>query len=208
MTSTCPGPEDCVCMCCFVLLTRYWVPRFLWVHRPQTIWGGRILTLHHNYVAGYTGPLLFLFERGKKKKEKENPKEKDPHCSQENCLTGIVTSLDSSGSSRLIPRVLSHEQDGPHNHNSRNCIRIVRERGRRVIQKMLWGKHNQKTIWKFYYARAQQQQQTPSCNMRDVVGRKRRIVREACRADCPVQAGSAVLERWPQVCCARSRLNY
>jgi len=26
-------------------------------------WGGRILTLHLNYVAGYTGPLLFLFER-------------------------------------------------------------------------------------------------------------------------------------------------
>jgi len=26
-------------------------------------WGDRILTLHLNYVAGYTGPLLFLFER-------------------------------------------------------------------------------------------------------------------------------------------------
>ena len=26
-------------------------------------WGGQILTLHLNYVAGYTGPLLFLFER-------------------------------------------------------------------------------------------------------------------------------------------------
>ena len=26
-------------------------------------WGGRILTLHLNYVAGYTGPVLFLFER-------------------------------------------------------------------------------------------------------------------------------------------------
>jgi len=26
-------------------------------------WGVRILTLHLNYVAGYTGPLLFLFER-------------------------------------------------------------------------------------------------------------------------------------------------
>jgi len=29
---------------------------------PQTTWGGRILTLHLNYVASYTGPLLFLFE--------------------------------------------------------------------------------------------------------------------------------------------------
>ena len=26
-------------------------------------WGVRILTLHLIYVAGYTGPLLFLFER-------------------------------------------------------------------------------------------------------------------------------------------------
>jgi len=26
-------------------------------------WSFRILTLHLNYVAGYTGPLLFLFER-------------------------------------------------------------------------------------------------------------------------------------------------
>ena len=30
--------------------------------RPVT-WGDRILTLHLNYVAGYTGPLLFLFKR-------------------------------------------------------------------------------------------------------------------------------------------------
>jgi len=29
----------------------------------QGTWGCRILTLHLNYVAGYTGPLLFLFER-------------------------------------------------------------------------------------------------------------------------------------------------
>ena len=33
------------------------------VDRPQTTWGGRILTLHLNYVAGYTDPLLFLLER-------------------------------------------------------------------------------------------------------------------------------------------------
>jgi hypothetical protein len=26
-------------------------------------WGVRILTLHLNYVAGYTSPLLFLFEQ-------------------------------------------------------------------------------------------------------------------------------------------------
>jgi len=30
---------------------------------PQTTWGGWILTYHLNYVAGYTGPVLFLFER-------------------------------------------------------------------------------------------------------------------------------------------------
>ena len=35
---------------------------------------------------------------------------------------------------------------------------------------MLWGKHNQNIIWTFYYARARQQQEGPSCNMWDVVG--------------------------------------
>jgi len=40
------------------------VPGFPRVSRPQIIiWGGRILTLHLNCVAGYTSPLLFLFER-------------------------------------------------------------------------------------------------------------------------------------------------
>jgi len=29
----------------------------------QGTWGGRILTLRLSYVADYTGPLLFLFER-------------------------------------------------------------------------------------------------------------------------------------------------
>ena len=29
----------------------------------QGTWGGRILTLHLNYVAGYTSPLLFLLEQ-------------------------------------------------------------------------------------------------------------------------------------------------
>jgi len=38
----------------------HWLPR---VNRPQTTWDGRILTLHLNYVAAYTNPLLFLFER-------------------------------------------------------------------------------------------------------------------------------------------------
>ena len=54
-------------VCCFVLLNRYWgiitVPGLPRVNRPQTTWGGQILTLHLNYVAGYTNPLLFLFER-------------------------------------------------------------------------------------------------------------------------------------------------
>jgi len=57
-----------MCACCFVLLTWHWgivaVPGFPRVTRPQTIsWGGQFLTLHLNYVAVYTGPLLFLFER-------------------------------------------------------------------------------------------------------------------------------------------------
>ena len=56
-----------MCVCFFVLLNRYWgivtVPGLPRVHRSQTTWGGRILTLHLNYVAGYTDPLLFLFER-------------------------------------------------------------------------------------------------------------------------------------------------
>ena len=57
-----------VLLCFLVLLTRYWgiiitVPGCPRVNRPGIItWGGRILTLHLNYVAGYTGPLLFLFE--------------------------------------------------------------------------------------------------------------------------------------------------
>ena len=29
----------------------------------QRTWGGRIFTLHLKYVAGYTGPLLILFEQ-------------------------------------------------------------------------------------------------------------------------------------------------
>jgi len=59
--------EMALLVCCFVLLTRYWgivtVPGFPCVNRPQTTWGGRILALHLNYVAAYTRPLLFLFER-------------------------------------------------------------------------------------------------------------------------------------------------
>jgi len=44
--------------------TSPWPPldNVLWI-AWQTTWGGRILSLHLNYVAGYTGPLLFLFER-------------------------------------------------------------------------------------------------------------------------------------------------
>jgi len=30
---------------------------------PQITWGVRIFTLHLNYVAGYTDPVLFLFKR-------------------------------------------------------------------------------------------------------------------------------------------------
>jgi len=60
--------DTMACVCFFVLLTRYWgivtVPGCPRVNRPQILtWGGRILTLHLNYVAGYTSPLRFLFER-------------------------------------------------------------------------------------------------------------------------------------------------
>jgi len=65
------------------------VPGFPRVNSSQIItWGGRILNLHHNYVAGYTSPLLFPFERThnyyieeKKKKKKENPRQRHLHCS-------------------------------------------------------------------------------------------------------------------------------
>jgi len=55
----------CVCVCvllCFInpILGNRYGPRVI----PfQGTWDGRILILHLNYVAGYTGPLLFLFER-------------------------------------------------------------------------------------------------------------------------------------------------
>jgi len=48
-------------VCYFVLFTRYSIGPG--VIPLQGTWGGRILTLRFNYVAGYTGPLLFLFER-------------------------------------------------------------------------------------------------------------------------------------------------
>jgi len=57
----------CLCPCVvrsFVLLNWYWgivtVPGST---LSQGTWGNRILTLHLNYVADYTGPLLFLIER-------------------------------------------------------------------------------------------------------------------------------------------------
>ena len=53
----------CVCVCCFVLLNQYLELRSRGHSLRQETWGGWILTLHLNYVAGYTGPLLFLFEQ-------------------------------------------------------------------------------------------------------------------------------------------------
>jgi len=55
-------------VCCFVLWNWHWgivtVPGFSRVNRLHIItWGGRILTIHLNHVAGYTDPLLFLFKR-------------------------------------------------------------------------------------------------------------------------------------------------
>ena len=54
----------CVLLCFInpILGNRYG-PGVSSCQRPQMLtWGGRILTLHLNYVADYTGPLLFLFE--------------------------------------------------------------------------------------------------------------------------------------------------
>jgi len=44
----------------------------------QGTWGGRILTLHRNYVAGNAGPLLFLFERTHNYKRRENGENVNP----------------------------------------------------------------------------------------------------------------------------------
>ena len=53
-----------MCVCCFVLLTDIGESlRCRGQFLSALAWGGRILTLHLNYVAAYTGPLLFLFER-------------------------------------------------------------------------------------------------------------------------------------------------
>ena len=53
------------CVCCFVLLVILILGNCYGpgVIPLQGTWGCRILTLNLNYVAGYTGPLLFLFER-------------------------------------------------------------------------------------------------------------------------------------------------
>jgi len=54
----------CVALFCWPDIGESYGPGgFPRVDRPQRTWGARILTLHLNYVAGYTGPLLFLFER-------------------------------------------------------------------------------------------------------------------------------------------------
>ena len=55
--------ESCVCvLLCFVdpILGK---SRSLCHSLNQGTWGGRILILHLNYVAGYASHLLFLFER-------------------------------------------------------------------------------------------------------------------------------------------------
>jgi len=78
--------QEAVCVCCFVLLNRYWgivmygpgasswASQGRRTHDPRSptsqphpvppyiTWGVRILTLRLNYVAGYTDPLLFLFK--------------------------------------------------------------------------------------------------------------------------------------------------
>jgi len=51
-------------VCCFVFVDPILGNLMVRGHSlGQGTWGYRILTLHLNYVAGYTGPLLFLFER-------------------------------------------------------------------------------------------------------------------------------------------------
>jgi len=77
-----------ICVCCFVLLNQYWgscygpgpgllaseLAKWTRTHDLETLAyiltlssfqqsGGQMLTLHLNYIAGYTGPLLFHFER-------------------------------------------------------------------------------------------------------------------------------------------------
>jgi len=54
------SPPQCVCV-----LLRFIKPILVNRYGPGSVLksGGRILTLHLNYVAGYTGLLLFLFKR-------------------------------------------------------------------------------------------------------------------------------------------------
>jgi len=50
----------CVCVALFYPILGH---RYSLFQKPHTTWGGQNFTLHLNFVAGYTGPLLFLFER-------------------------------------------------------------------------------------------------------------------------------------------------
>jgi len=63
VNSRCIPTCVCVCVVCFIIpiLGNRYGPGVNSLR--QYTWGGRILTLHLNYVADYTGPLLFLFER-------------------------------------------------------------------------------------------------------------------------------------------------
>ena len=90
----------------------------------------------------------------------------------------FLTRIDSSGSVGspvtlklvvLIQPNLSHEQDNPQAHNGYHYNRIVRERGRKMIQKIWRGGQEQAVVGIFYYARIRQHQVAPKGKMRDIV---------------------------------------
>jgi len=98
-----------------------------------------------------------------------------------NCMTPpgqFLLSIDSSGSvgsSVSLKPVLSmhphlpHEQDKVHARNGYNYNRIVRERGRQMIQKMWRGKEENAVIGIFYYAQVGYHEVVPKGKVRDIV---------------------------------------
>jgi len=66
----------------------------------------------------------------------------------------LIWECEVCGKSRLLIQThMSHEQDNPHAHNNDNYNRIVRERGRQMIQKMCRVEQEHDVTGIFYYTR-------------------------------------------------------
>ena len=83
--------------------------------------------------------------------------------------SGSVASSRSLKLGLAIQPHLSHEQDNPHAHNTYNYNRIVRERGRQVIQKMWRWEQEHDVIGTFYHARVRKHQVAPNDKVLDIV---------------------------------------